>query len=118
MNNETSATSAPEPDGSQSKLMETEDPSLLLKAIAEAQAEVSRKEDILRQLKIVKAHCKKNQEEPIDDLIDQWRAAAQQAILDLQQHMPEPRPGLKDILSNFHIEPSVIGYCEEDDCFV
>lgn len=115
MNNETSAS---EPGVSQSNLMETADPSLLRKAIADAQEEVSRKEDILRQLNIVKAHRKKNQEEPIDDLIDQWRAAAQQAILDLQQHMPEPRPGLKDILSNFHIEHSVIGYSEEDDCFV
>ncbi|XP_049267859.1 swi5-dependent recombination DNA repair protein 1 homolog isoform X3 [Rhipicephalus sanguineus] len=94
------------------------DQALLQKAIANAQREVSRKEDILRQLNIVKTHRKKNQKEPITELIEQWRSAAQQAILDFQQHMAEPRPGLKDILSNFQIEPSVIGYSEDDDCFV
>ncbi|KAH6947609.1 hypothetical protein HPB50_020186 [Hyalomma asiaticum] len=60
----------------------------------------------------------RNQEEPITNLINQWRSAAQQAILDFQEHMAEPKPGLKDILSNFQIEPSVIGYSEDDDCFV
>ncbi|KAK8768263.1 swi5-dependent recombination DNA repair protein 1 homolog [Amblyomma americanum] len=91
---------------------------LLRKAIADVQQEVTRKEGILRQLNIVKAHRKKNQEEPIDDLIDQWRSAAQQAILDFQQNMPEPKPGLKDILSQFQIEHSAIGYSEDEDCFV
>ncbi|XP_050047060.1 uncharacterized protein [Dermacentor andersoni] len=94
------------------------DPAVLQKVIANVQREVARKEDTLRQLNIVKAHRKKNKEEPINDLIDQWRSAAQQAILDFQQHMAEPRPGLKDILVNFQIEPSVIGYSEDDDCFV
>ncbi|XP_037577073.1 swi5-dependent recombination DNA repair protein 1 homolog [Dermacentor silvarum] len=107
----------PEENAPRCDLLEN-DPAVLQKAIANVQREVSRKEDILRQLNIVKAHRKKNEEEPIVDLIDQWRSAAQQAILDFQQHMAEPRPGLKDILSNFQIEHSVIGYSEDDDCFV
>uniref|UniRef100_A0A023G9X2 Swi5-dependent recombination DNA repair protein 1 homolog n=1 Tax=Amblyomma triste TaxID=251400 RepID=A0A023G9X2_AMBTT len=107
--------SVPRTEGS--NVMEN-DPALLRKAIAEVQQEVTRKEGILRQLNIVKAHRKKNQEEPIDDLIDQWRSAAQQAILDLQQNMPDPKPGLKDILSQFQIENSAIGYDEDEDCFL
>uniref|UniRef100_A0A6M2E1T9 Swi5-dependent recombination DNA repair protein 1 homolog n=1 Tax=Amblyomma tuberculatum TaxID=48802 RepID=A0A6M2E1T9_9ACAR len=108
--------SMPRPEASEDAMKN--DPVLLRKAIADVQREVTRKEDILRQLKIVNAHRKKNQEEPIDDLIEQWRSAAQQAILDFQQTMPEPKPSLMDILSKFQIEHSVIGYSEDEDCFV
>ncbi|KAL3193156.1 hypothetical protein MRX96_058646 [Rhipicephalus microplus] len=54
----------PEENSPRCKDTPENDPSLLQKAISNAQREVSRKEDILRQLNIVKSHRKKNQEEP------------------------------------------------------
>lgn len=94
------------------------DSGALQKAITNAKARISEKQELLRQLNMVKAHRNKNNEEPIDNLVAQWRSGAQEALMDLQKHMPEPKPTLKEILANLQIEHPLVGYHEEDDCFV
>ncbi|CAN8006039.1 unnamed protein product [Ixodes pacificus] len=89
----------------------------LRKAIAEMKAEISKKRELLRKLHMVKTHRIKNSENSIEDLISQWRLAAQDALTDLQKQMPEPKPSLKNMLANLNIEHSLVGYNEEDDCF-
>uniref|UniRef100_A0A0K8RAX8 Swi5-dependent recombination DNA repair protein 1 homolog n=1 Tax=Ixodes ricinus TaxID=34613 RepID=A0A0K8RAX8_IXORI len=48
----------------------------LRKAIAEMKAEISKKQELLRKLHMVKTHRIKNSENSIEDLISQWRSAA------------------------------------------
>lgn len=93
------------------------DANSLRQSIAELKAEISKKQELLRKLNMVETHRNKNNEDSIEDLIAQWRSAAQDALTDLQKQMPEPKPTLKDMLANLHIEHSTVGYNEEDDCF-
>ncbi|XP_070539703.1 swi5-dependent recombination DNA repair protein 1 homolog isoform X2 [Ptychodera flava] len=79
---------------------------------------VSEKEETLRKLKMVKMYRSKNDLEQLQHLIDKWRNASQDILLELQDKLPmETKPKLKELISNWNLDAEMLHFDEEMDCF-
>ncbi|XP_022238995.1 swi5-dependent recombination DNA repair protein 1 homolog [Limulus polyphemus] len=91
--------------------------SKLLCRLSELQGQIAKKEDILRKLKMVKVYRLKNDPATFEQLIVKWRRITQEAVQDLHQRMPEPRPLITDLINHLQIDHKLLGYVAEDMTF-
>ncbi|ESO96827.1 hypothetical protein LOTGIDRAFT_115232 [Lottia gigantea] len=78
---------------------------------------VSDKEEKLRKLKMVQMYRKKNDLSKLEVLIQKWRNVSQEAIRDLRQMLPEPKPSLHDLIQHLQIDIKLLKYNSESDDF-
>ncbi|XP_071089413.1 swi5-dependent recombination DNA repair protein 1 homolog [Haliotis cracherodii] len=65
-------------------------------------------EEKLRKLKMVKMYRSKNNLQQLQGLIDKWRGVTQQALSDLHNMLPEPRPSLADFVRHLQIDSDLV----------
>ena len=53
----------------------------------------------------------------LERLIDKWRGVCQEALLTLQNKMPEPTPHLTDLINNLNLDVHILRYNVEDEDF-
>lgn len=80
--------------------------------------ELKAKEELLRKLKMVETYRSKNNITELQSLIDKWRTVTQQALQDLHNEMPEPRPSLTDLINHFGIDHKLVQFNSEDETFI
>ncbi|KAK7485869.1 hypothetical protein BaRGS_00022864 [Batillaria attramentaria] len=80
-------------------------------------AKVAERREILRKLNMVRTYRTKNDLQQLQGLIDKWRSASQEAVLDLQQLITEPRPSLTSLVKQLGIDAGLLGYNEEEESF-
>lgn len=80
--------------------------------------EIAKKEEQLRELKLVQHYRTENEPERFQELIDKWRKVAQQAILKLHSRAPEPKPSLTELINQMHIDHELVKYNADEEDFV
>ncbi|XP_048249203.1 uncharacterized protein LOC124111726 isoform X2 [Haliotis rufescens] len=65
-------------------------------------------EEKLRKLKMVKMYRSKNNLQQLQGLINKWRGVTQQALSDLHNMLPEPRPSLADFVRHLQIDSDLV----------
>lgn len=53
----------------------------------------------------------------LQDLIDKWRSACQQAVLDLHHLVAEPRPSLSQLVKELGIDSKLVRFDETEEYF-
>ncbi|WAR21572.1 SFR1-like protein [Mya arenaria] len=77
--------------------------------------ELTSRKELLRKLKMVKMYREKNNLSELEVLITKWRGVSQQALQDLHQSMPEPRPSLTELINHLGIDHNLVCFSSEDD---
>ncbi|XP_046576890.1 swi5-dependent recombination DNA repair protein 1 homolog [Haliotis rubra] len=65
-------------------------------------------EEKLRKLNMVKMYRSKNNLQQLQSLIDKWRGVTQQALSDLHNMLPQPRPSLPDFVKHLQIDTDLV----------
>ena len=68
-------------------------------------------------LHVSRFHFLQNDLHHLQGLIDKWRSVCQQAILDLHQLTPDPRPSLTQLVQQLGIDTKLVCYNDEEECF-
>ena len=68
-------------------------------------------------LHVSRFHFLQNNLHHLQGLIDKWRSVCQQAILDLHQLTPDPRPSLTQLVQQLGIDTKLVCYNDEEECF-
>lgn len=91
---------------------------LLLAEKKSLEAQLTRKRETLRKLRMVKTYHGKNDLQNLSQLTTQWREVAQEAaevLLGYNTH--QPCPSMAQLLEHFHIDPELIHYSIQDETF-
>eukprot|EP00794_Sanderia_malayensis_P009754 gene9754-10751_t len=91
---------------------------ILVGEINQLQKQVDSGQEKLRKLKMVQLYRKKNDLANLEDLIQKWKTASQEVIVDLQNNLPEPRPTISEMLKSFQIDEGLLNYNQENGDFI
>ena len=58
-----------------------------------------------------------NNLDELGGLIDKWRDVCQQALQNLHDKMPEPRPSMGDLIQSLNLDAEMLKYNAEDEDF-
>ncbi|KAJ8026185.1 Swi5-dependent recombination DNA repair protein 1-like [Holothuria leucospilota] len=75
------------------------------------------KEAILRKLNLAKSYKEKNDLAELDVLTEKWRSACQEAIRQLYDILPEPKPTITEMIDSWKISHKMIRYDKEEESF-
>ncbi|XP_033757364.1 uncharacterized protein LOC117339758 [Pecten maximus] len=75
------------------------------------------KEEELRKLNMVKMYRTKNDLDSLGVLVRKWRITSQQALIDLHNKLPEPKPSLTQLIDHLKIEHSIVQFNPEEEAF-
>lgn len=89
----------------------------LLRWKKETQERITRKKEKLRKLKMVEMYRTKNNPEELTGLINKWREVSQEAIQDLRDGMPEPKPKISDLLNHLQLDGKLLNFDFEEESF-
>ncbi|KAK7110885.1 serine-rich adhesin for platelets-like [Littorina saxatilis] len=80
-------------------------------------AKLTERGEVLRKLSMVKTYRAKNDLHHLQGLIDKWRSVCQEAVLDLHQLTPDPRPSLTQLVQQLGIDRELVCYDDVEECF-
>ncbi|XP_076439692.1 uncharacterized protein LOC143279519 [Babylonia areolata] len=89
----------------------------LVEAKKRLTAELAQQKEVLRKLHMVRTYRAKHDLLELQGLIDKWRSACQQAVLDLHRLTSDPRPSLTQLVCQLGIDQKLVCYNEEEECF-
>ncbi|XP_033633499.1 swi5-dependent recombination DNA repair protein 1 homolog [Asterias rubens] len=81
------------------------------------QRQVAIHTETLRKLKMVKMYRTKNNLSDLEVLIEKWRSACQTALMELHQRLPEPRPTMGTLITDWKIDPDLLNFDPDGDSF-
>lgn len=90
----------------------------LLKQKEQLKEMLKSKEETLRKLNLVKMYRSKNDLDYLASVTDKWLDVSQQALKDLQQLMPEPKPSLTELINHLQIDHTLIRFSSEEEDFM
>lgn len=76
------------------------------------------KEEELRKLNMVKMYRTKNDLDSLCVLVKKWRRTSQQALVDLHNKLPEPKPSLTQLINHLQIDHSLVCFNPEEETFL
>ncbi|XP_067134974.1 swi5-dependent recombination DNA repair protein 1 homolog [Centruroides vittatus] len=79
---------------------------------------VSKKEEILRKLNMVKTYHTKNNLTKLTELIEKWRNVAQDSLKELQTKLPGPQQNLNKLVCDLQIDHKLIKYDFDEEDFI
>eukprot|EP00123_Amoebidium_parasiticum_P000955 comp11910_c0_seq1/m.6561 comp11910_c0_seq1/g.6561 ORF comp11910_c0_seq1/g.6561 comp11910_c0_seq1/m.6561 type:complete len:138 (-) comp11910_c0_seq1:483-896(-) len=88
----------------------------LLQQRAQLRAKVEGEREPLRKLNLLKTYHTTGEMQRLEDLISKWRTASQEAVLALQA-ASQSDCSVTQLLTLLQIEPSLLRYNIEDECF-
>ncbi|XP_064603727.1 swi5-dependent recombination DNA repair protein 1 homolog [Liolophura sinensis] len=84
---------------------------------ASLQENIEEKQETLRKLKMVKMYRTKNNLDHLDSLISKWRHVSQQALQDLHNKLPEPKPTMTELVNHLQIDHQLVNFNPDEESF-